>query len=64
MGEKIVELHGQIEELKAGAALEVVAVTEQRATNVEGEVVRLKLELENAGQQQASLREQLKESRG
>ncbi|CAL9173606.1 unnamed protein product [Musa hybrid cultivar] len=61
LGDKITELHGQIEELNAGAGLEAIATTEQRAIDLEGEVSRLKLELENAGRQWAELREQLKE---
>lgn len=46
-----------------GATLEAVAAAEQRAVNLEGEVARLNLELKGVGQQQASLREQLKGSR-
>lgn len=56
LDDKIAEIRGQIEELKAGA------MAEQWATNLEGEVAWLKLELKNAGQQQAGLREQLIES--
>lgn len=64
LGDKNAKLRGQVEELKAGAGLEVVAVAEQWAVDLEGEVARLKLELECVGQQQASLWEQLKESHG
>ncbi|THU56211.1 hypothetical protein C4D60_Mb11t14880 [Musa balbisiana] len=55
---------GRIEELKAGVGPEAVAAVEQRVADLENEVARLKSELEGAGQQQASLREQLKESHG
>nr|XP_018677038.1 PREDICTED: uncharacterized protein LOC108951938 [Musa acuminata subsp. malaccensis] len=63
LGDRNAELHGQVKELKAGAGPEVMAATEQRVINLEGEVARLRSELEGIGQQQASLREQLKESR-
>ncbi|THU54356.1 hypothetical protein C4D60_Mb10t24240 [Musa balbisiana] len=56
LGDKNAKIHGQVGELKVGAGSEAV--------DLEDEVARLKLKLEGIEQQQASLWEQLKESRG
>ncbi|THU53338.1 hypothetical protein C4D60_Mb10t13350 [Musa balbisiana] len=45
-----IELRRQIEEVRAGAAPEAVAATEQRASNLEAEVTRLKSEVSVAVQ--------------
>lgn len=53
MGDEIIELRNQIEELKVGLA------AEQRAVDLEGEVAQLKLELGGAKRQHGELREKL-----
>ncbi|XP_018677038.2 uncharacterized protein LOC108951938 [Musa acuminata AAA Group] len=64
LGDRNAELRGQVEELKARAGPEAMASAEQWAVDLEGKVAWLRSELEGTGQQQASLREQPKESRG
>ena len=54
MGDKITELRGQIEDLKAGPVPEAIA-----ATDLEGEVARLKLELGHDERLDSELREKL-----
>lgn len=49
LGDKITELHGQIEKLKVGMTPEAIAVAEQRAVSLEEEVSWLKLELKDVG---------------
>lgn len=55
IGDKIIELHSQIEELKKGPTLEVVVAAKQRAIDLEGEVGRLKSELKDVVQQHGKL---------